>query len=123
MALEARPDRAARLRANADALGADRLVLVEGRAPEALADLPDPQAVFIGGGLSEALLAALWDCLAPGTRVVANAVTLESEALLALWHGRAGGSLLRIDLAEAAPLGPSRGWRAAYPIVQWGVTR
>ena len=123
VALEARPDRAARLRANADALGADRLVLVEGRAPEALAGLPAPQAVFIGGGLSEALLAALWACLAPGTRVVANAVTLESEALLALWHGRAGGSLLRIALSEAAPLGPSRGWRAAYPIVQWSVTR
>lgn len=123
VALEARPDRAARLRANADALGADRLVLVEGRAPEALAGLPAPQAVFIGGGLSEALLAALWACLAPGTRVVANAVTLESEALLALWHGRAGGSLLRIALSEAAPLGPSRGWRAAYPIVQWSVIR
>ncbi|WP_132693783.1 precorrin-6y C5,15-methyltransferase (decarboxylating) subunit CbiE [Rhodovulum steppense] len=122
-AIEADPARVARIRANADALGADRLRVVEGRAPEALDDLAPPQAVFIGGGLSEALLSDLWVRLAPGTRLVAHAVTLESEALLARWHGAEGGSLLRIDLAEAQPLGRKRGWRAAYPVVQWSVTR
>jgi precorrin-6Y C5,15-methyltransferase (decarboxylating) len=75
--------------------------------------------VFIGGGLSDALLTHLWDILPVGARVVANAVTLESEATLAHWHTRAGGSLLRVELAEATPLGRLRGWRAAYPIVQW----
>ncbi|GAA0305843.1 precorrin-6y C5,15-methyltransferase (decarboxylating) subunit CbiE [Rhodovulum strictum] len=122
-AIEADPARAARIRANADALGADRLRVVEGRAPGALDGLDPPQAVFIGGGLSEALLSDLWARLVPGTRLVAHAVTLESEALLARWHGAEGGSLLRIELAEAQPLGRKRGWRAAYPVVQWSVTR
>jgi precorrin-6B C5,15-methyltransferase / cobalt-precorrin-6B C5,C15-methyltransferase len=117
-AFEADPTRAARARANALALGVDRLHVIEGRAPEVLAG-PPPDAVFIGGGLSDALLTHLWDILPAGVRVVANAVTLESEATLAHWHTRAGGSILRVELAEATPLGRLRGWRAAYPIVQW----
>lgn len=123
VAIEADEARAARARENADALGADRLRVITGRAPDALKDLPSPEAVFIGGGLSQALLTALWDRLGPGTRVVANAVTLESEALLAEWHARAGGSLMRVELAQAAPLGTRRGWQAAYPVVQWSVVR
>ncbi len=123
VAIEPRRDRAVRVRANADALGADRLVLVEGSAPEALDGLPAPHAVFVGGGLSEPLLGAVWDRLAPGGRLVCNAVTLEGEALLAGWQARAGGSLLRIALAEAGPLGGKRGWKAAYPVVQWSAVR
>ena len=122
IAFEADPARAARAGANAAALGADRLNVVEGRAPDILAGQPAPDAVFIGGGLSQALLEALWAWLPDGTRIVANAVTLESEALLAAWHGEKGGHLLRIELAEAAPLGSRRGWRAHYPLVQWSVT-
>lgn len=116
--IEARPDRAARIRANAARLGADRLQVVEGRAPEALAGLGRPDAVFVGGGLSEPLLDALTG-LAAGTRLVANAVTLESEALLAAAQQRLGGTLLRIELAAAAPLGGLRGWQPARPVVQW----
>ena len=126
VAVEADPGRALRLRGNADRLGVDRLVLVTGRAPEALVALAGqalPDAVFIGGGLSDALLTQLWRILPAGCRVVAHAVTLESEALLGDWHARAGGSLLRIELAEAAPLGTRRAWRASYPIVQWSATR
>jgi precorrin-6B C5,15-methyltransferase / cobalt-precorrin-6B C5,C15-methyltransferase len=122
-AIEAVPERAARARANAARLGVDRLEVIEGRAPDALDGLAAPDAVFIGGGLSEALLEDLWARLRAGTRVVANAVTLESEALLARWHGAHGGHLMRFDISEAAPLGSKRGWRAAYPIVQWSVTR
>lgn len=122
-AVEADPTRAARVRANADRLGTDRLQLVQGRAPDALAGLPVPDAVFVGGGLSEALLTHLWERLPAGCRVVANAVTLESEALLASWQARAGGSLLRIELAEASPLGGRRGWKSAYPVVQWSALR
>ncbi|ARE39593.1 Cobalt-precorrin-6y C5-methyltransferase [Rhodovulum sp. P5] len=121
--IEADPARAERMRRNADALGADRLHVVEGRAPAALEGLSAPQAVFIGGGLSEALLADLWVRLSPGTRIVANAVTLESETVLARWHAAQGGDLLRIELAHAQPLGTKRGWRAFYPVVQWSVTR
>lgn len=121
-AIEPRADRIAMIRANAAALGVDRLTVVEGRAPEALTALPRPEAVFIGGGLSEALLQWLFADLDSGTRLVANAVTLESEALLLRWHGIKGGALLRIDLSKAAPLGPRRGWEAGYPVVQWSVT-
>ncbi len=117
--VEARPDRAARIRANAARLGVDRLRVVEGEAPAALDGLPPPQAVFIGGGLSEALIADLERRLAPGARLVANAVTLESEALLAACQARRGGELLRVELAEASPLGGRRGWKAAYPVTQW----
>lgn len=123
VAIEADPLRAARARGNAAALGADRLRVITGRAPACLPDDPPPDAVFIGGGLSAALLDALWARLPAGTRLVANAVTLESEALLATWHGRAGGSLLRIELADAAPLGTRHGWKARYPLVQWSVVR
>lgn len=121
VSIEPRPDRAARIRKNADRLGVDRLHMVEGKAPAALDDLPKPQAVFIGGGLSEDLLTDLTSGLSPGTRLVAHAVTLESEALLSAWSARIGGDLLRIELSEAAPLGSKHGWKAAYPIVQWRV--
>ncbi|SDW53681.1 precorrin-6y C5,15-methyltransferase (decarboxylating) subunit CbiE [Roseicitreum antarcticum] len=130
--IEPRADRAATIRANADRLGMDRLAVVNGRAPDALEGLmqagaPRPDAVFIGGGLSDALLHWLWQHLPPGTRVVANAVTLGSEALLIAAQAARGGDLLRVELAQAGTLGPKaaghRGWKAAYPIVQWSVTR
>jgi precorrin-6Y C5,15-methyltransferase (decarboxylating) len=122
ISIESRPDRAARIRANAARFGLDRLRVVEGEATAVLSDLPLPQAVFVGGGLSGELLAALEARLAPGTRLVAHAVTLESEALLIAVAGRRGGDLLRIELAEAAPLGARRGWTPARPVVQWRVT-
>ncbi len=123
IAVERDPVRAARARANADRLGADRLRIETGESLAVLPSLPAPQAVFVGGGADAALLAALWDRLAPGARLVVHAVTLETEALLADWQGRKGGELLRIELAEAAPLGRKRGWKSAYPVVQWRVTR
>ncbi|PRY64041.1 precorrin-6Y C5,15-methyltransferase (decarboxylating) [Vreelandella songnenensis] len=116
---EQNAERAARARRNARNLGVDWLDVNEGRAPEVLENAPLPDAVFIGGGLSQKLLDALWQVLPSGTRVVANAVTLESEALLAHWQQQAGGELLRLELAHAAPMGTRRGWKASYPIVQW----
>jgi precorrin-6Y C5,15-methyltransferase (decarboxylating) len=120
--IEADPLRAARACANAAKLGVDRLRVIEARAPDGLAGLPRPDAIFIGGGLSEVLLEALTTIAPSGTRLVANAVTLESEALLISRQARMGGDLLRIELATAAPLGTKRGWRSAYPITQWSVT-
>ena len=116
------PDRAARITGNAAALGADRLTVVTGAAPHALSGQDVPDAVFIGGGLSEEMLDWIWGNLPRGTRLVANAVTLEAEALLAQWQADKGGELMRIELARARPLGGKRGWKSAYPIVQWGVT-
>ncbi len=124
VAFELRPDRAVNIRANAATFGVDhRLTCIEGPAAESLAAHPAPDAVFIGGGGNAALIDQLWDILPAGTRLVANGVTLETESLLASQHAQRGGSLLRIDLAQAAPLGRMRGWDAARPVVQWSVTR
>ena len=119
--IEPRADRAERIRRNADALGQDRLTVVHGSAPDALDGLSMPDVVFIGGGLSTELLNWLHQSLPVGTRLVSNAVTLESEAVLAQWHEKLGGELLRIELAQAGALGPRRGWKSAYPVVQWSV--
>ncbi|TCP67640.1 precorrin-6y C5,15-methyltransferase (decarboxylating) subunit CbiE [Sphingomonas sp. PP-CE-1G-424] len=121
VAFEADPVRANRVRANATTLGVDRLRVINGRAPEILEGLPSPDVVFVGGGLSNALLDRLCATLDAGTRLVANAVTLESEILLTQWHATKGGTLQRIELSDAAPLGTRRGWRAHYPVVQWSV--
>lgn len=123
-ALEADPTRAARARGNVEAFGiAHRHRLTEARAPEGLSGLPAPDAVFIGGGASDALLLALWDLIPPGTRLVMNAVTLETEALVLDWSARHGGQLLKIELAEPGPIGRKRGWNSALPILQWSVNR
>ncbi|OUI86421.1 precorrin-6y C5,15-methyltransferase (decarboxylating) subunit CbiE [Acetobacter tropicalis] len=124
IAVEARKERIANIQDNARTFGLEhRIQIVEGRAPDALEGLPAPDAVFIGGGANAALLDYVWNVLSPGTRIVANGVTLETETLLATWYGQKGGDLLRIELASAAPLGTMRGWVPARPIVQWSVTR
>jgi precorrin-6Y C5,15-methyltransferase (decarboxylating) len=122
IAFEADPVRAARAQRNAMRLGVDRLTIITGKAPDIIPDGSRPDAIFIGGGLSAALLEHIENLPGGPTRLVANAVTLESEALLADWQARRGGDLLRIELAHAAPIGAKRGWRAAYPLVQWSVT-
>ena len=118
--IEPRDDRAARIRLNAEMLGVDhRLKVVVGAAPDALGTLDTPDAIFVGGGLSQELLE---EVSATNARLVVNAVTLEGEALLAYWQVRLGGDLMRIELAHAKPLGAKRGWSASYPVVQWSVT-
>ncbi|MGO4909140.1 precorrin-6y C5,15-methyltransferase (decarboxylating) subunit CbiE [Pseudorhodobacter sp. W20_MBD10_FR17] len=123
VAMEAKPQRCANIATNITRFGlAQQMTLVEGKVdPTRLHDLPQPDAVFIGGGANEALVKALCDLLPQGTRLVINGVTLETEMLLAQWHARKGGSLLRIELASAAPLGTMRGWQPARPVVQWSV--
>lgn len=102
---------------NRDALGVPALQLVAGRAPEALAGLPAPDAIFIGGGATvPGVLDACWNALKPGGRMVANAVTLQGEAALATWREQRGGTLTRIALSEAQPLGGFDTWRSALPI-------
>ena len=123
-ALEADPIRAARAKGNVESFGlSHRHRLTEARAPDGLDGLPTPDAVFIGGGASDALLAQLWDLIPAGTRLVINAVTLETEALVLDWSARHGGNLLKIELSEPTALGRKRGWKAALPILQWSVTR
>lgn len=123
-AVERRADRLPNIRANADSFGlSHRLTAVDSASQAALPHLPRPDAVFIGGGADAGLLAALWDAVPEGTRLVVNAVTLETEALLYDHHARLGGALMRIDIAQSGPLGGMRGWSAARPVVQWSVIR
>ena len=123
IAMEAKPARATNIATNIARFGLmQQMTLIKGKVDAGrLADLPPPDAVFIGGGAQEALVAALAGTLRPGTRLVINGVTLETEMLLAQWHARKGGNLLRIELAQAAPLGTMRGWQPARPVVQWSV--
>jgi precorrin-6B C5,15-methyltransferase / cobalt-precorrin-6B C5,C15-methyltransferase len=124
IAIEAREDRAANIRSNAAAFGlTHRITIIAGAAPGVLADLASPDAVFIGGGLDAAMFDAIWSRIVPGTRLVAHAVTLETEALLVELHQRHGGELMRVEIAHAGPLGRYRSWEAARPVVQWSMAR
>ncbi|OED01530.1 MULTISPECIES: bifunctional cobalt-precorrin-7 (C(5))-methyltransferase/cobalt-precorrin-6B (C(15))-methyltransferase [unclassified Rhizobium] len=120
IAIEASVERAARIRRNAANFGVPGLTVVEGGAPAALTGLPAPDAIFIGGGGSNAgVLETAIGQLKSGGRLVANAVTTEMEALLLAEQARRGGSLIRIDIARAAPVGRMTGWRPAMPVMQW----
>ena len=118
--VEPRADRLALISENTRRFGLGaRIEVVEGRAGDVLARLPAPDAVFVGGGAEPALFDALLPALPPGARLVANAVTLETESLLAGLQARLGGGLIRIDIQTAAPLGRMRGWQPARPVTQW----
>lgn len=124
VAIEAREERAGRIRRNARALGVPDLQVVVGRAPDSLAGLPAPDTAFIGGGVSDpALVAAVLAALPHGGRLVANAVTLESEALLLRCHAEHGGTLRRLSIARAEPVGHLTGWRTAMPVTQWALAK
>jgi precorrin-6Y C5,15-methyltransferase (decarboxylating) len=124
VAVEADEARAARIAANADALGVPSVQVVRGRAPGALAGLPAPDAVFIGGGITNpGVLDACVAAVLPGGRLVANAVTLEAEAVLVAARAQYGGDLTRIEVSRAAPLGGFTGWRPAMPVTIWSVRR
>jgi len=121
--IEPRADRRAMAAANALALGAPKLELIEGTVPEALIGLDAPDAIFIGGGLSRATFDAAWDALRPLGRLVANAVTLESEAELIALHKIYGGDLVKISIHRAEPVGRMTGWRPSMPVTQWSLVK
>ena len=117
IAIEANDERQEHIRHNRDALGVPTLHLVAGSAPEALLELPEPDAIFIGGGVTaEGVLETCWERLRPGGRLLANAVTLQSERVLLDWQQRLGGDLTRLGVAHARPLGGFDTWRQALPI-------
>ena len=123
VAFEHHTARAERIAGNAAALGVPQLE-VRGEAPAAFVDVPTPDAVFVGGGLTAAgLLDACWEGLRPGGRLVVNSVTLESDSLLAQWHGRIGGTLRRLQVHRAEPLGSMTTWRPQLPITQLVATK
>jgi precorrin-6Y C5,15-methyltransferase (decarboxylating) len=121
VAFEVDPRRRERIAANATAFGVD--LDIHGAAPENFDRAPEPAAIFVGGGLTHpGLLSACVDRLPAGGRLVANAVTAESEALLVEWHSRLGGELRRFQHYRGEPLGGFTGWRPAMPITQWVVS-
>lgn len=120
IAIEADPDRAERIGRNVWTFGVPGLQIVQGLAPAALTGLPTPDAIFIGGGgTGEGVLDAAMDALRPGGRLVANAVTLEMQALLVERHAALGGELLTLAVSRAAPVGTMTTWRPALPVTQW----
>ncbi|MGQ7793344.1 precorrin-6y C5,15-methyltransferase (decarboxylating) subunit CbiE [Faunimonas sp. B44] len=121
--IEPRADRRALAAQNAARLGVPGLKLVDGAAPAAFADLPAPDAIFLGGGIARETIAASANRLPPGGRLVAHAVTLESEADLLAAHAELGGELVRLSVARAEPVGPYSGWRPAMPVTQWAWRR
>jgi precorrin-6Y C5,15-methyltransferase (decarboxylating) len=124
IAVEAREDRAKRAAENAVRLGVGSLRVVIGHAPEALAELPHPDAIFVGGGATDpGVLDAAWAVLRPGGRLVVHGVTLETERVLADRHAELGGELTRHHVEHAAPIGSFTGWKPARAIVQWAATK
>jgi precorrin-6B C5,15-methyltransferase / cobalt-precorrin-6B C5,C15-methyltransferase len=124
IAVEQRADRAARIARNAAAFGVPGLDIVEGAAPAALSGLAEPDAIFVGGGASDSgALDAATRALRPGGRLVVNAVTLETEALLIARHAAFGGELLRIAISRADAVGTMTAWRPAMPVTQWVWTK
>jgi precorrin-6Y C5,15-methyltransferase (decarboxylating) len=117
LAIEADEGRQQLIEHNRNALGVPGLQLIRGKAPQALAGLERPDAIFIGGGVTrEGVFDTCWAQLKPGGRLVANAVTLQSEVALMSWRERYGGELTRIHVAQAQPLGEFDTWRQALPI-------
>jgi precorrin-6B C5,15-methyltransferase / cobalt-precorrin-6B C5,C15-methyltransferase len=128
IAIEAERERAARMARNAASLGVPGLEIVAGRAPAALEGLPAPHAIFVGGGAGDpGVLDHATRTLQPRGRLVVNAVTLATEALLIARHAALGGELVRISVARAARLGTTTGtkeiWRPALPLTQWTWTK
>jgi len=124
VAIERNPDRAAMIARNAAALGVPELNIVTGTAPQVLAGLDAPDAVFIGGGISDPeLLPTAWDALRPGGRLVANIVSLAGERMLLDWQARYGGVLTRIAVSHVAPLGMQEAWRPLLPVTQLAATK
>jgi len=120
IAIEKNPDRARRITINASKLGVPTVDVLEGRVPQAFAGLPQPDAIFVGGGGSEPdVMKNAIAHLRSGGRIVANGVTLELESALLKLHNDLGGDLTRLSIAKATDVGSMRGWRPAMPITQW----
>jgi precorrin-6B C5,15-methyltransferase / cobalt-precorrin-6B C5,C15-methyltransferase len=124
IAVEKDQARAARIAENASRLGVPDIRIVVGAAPQALKGLYPPDAVFIGGGASvPGVIEGCWNALRPGGRLVVNAVTVESEEVVAAGFRRHGGGLTRLHVHRAAPIGGFIGWRPMMPVTQWRVTK
>ncbi|AFY74237.1 precorrin-6y C5,15-methyltransferase (decarboxylating), CbiE subunit,precorrin-6Y C5,15-methyltransferase (decarboxylating), CbiT subunit [Synechococcus sp. PCC 7502] len=105
---------------NAMSLGVPNLEIIEGSAPDVLAGLPTPDAIFIGGGITTlGMIETCWNALRSQGRLVANVVTLEGEQKLYQWQQQLGGTLTKISIERAEPVGNFLGWKPMMPVTQW----
>lgn len=124
IAIERHPTRLQYIAENASNLGVPELKIIAGSAPVALANLSQPNAIFIGGGVTaEAVLETCWDALGEGGRLVVNAVTIESELKVLQWHYLHGGELIRIGIQRVGAIGSFQGWKPLAPVTQWAVVK
>jgi precorrin-6B C5,15-methyltransferase / cobalt-precorrin-6B C5,C15-methyltransferase len=124
IAIEHHPARLENISQNANSLGVPSLQIQPGTAPTALANLPRPDAIFIGGGLTaEGVFEACWNALPSGGRLVANGVTIESERLILNQQAILGGELIRISIERTYAIGRFLGWKALSPIIQWNIIK
>jgi len=124
IAIEPNEKRIEMIKQNAVQLGVEKIQIVEGKAPQALSGLEQPDAIFIGGGLtSDETFHICWNALREGGRLVANAVTVESEAKLFQLYEKHGGELSRITVQQAEPVGRFKGWKPFMPVTQWIVVK
>jgi len=124
IAIEPNASRIEMIRENAVQLGAEKIKIVEGTAPEDLQGLSEPDAIFIGGGLTtDVVFETCWQKLRTGGRLVANAVTVESEVKLCALHKQHGGELTRISVQQVEPVGKFQGWKPLMPVTQWEVVK
>lgn len=119
IAIERDAGRAARIARNALALGAPDLQIVTGDAPEALMDLEPPDAIFVGGGATPETLSAAWSAIPSHGRLVVNAVTIETQQVLAQFYREKGGRLLQVQIARARPVGKFHGFDPGMTVTQW----
>ncbi len=123
VAVEQQIERAKRIQANARELGVPGLSVVNAEAEDILDRLPRPDAVFIGGGSTSALISGCWEALAPGGRMVVHSVTQETEMIMAHCRRQHGGELTRISVEHLEPIGRYTGWQPARPVVQWSAIK
>ena len=119
-AVECHPERLEHLGINRERFGVvANLQVVAGHAPEALADLPDPHAVFIGGssGSLREILDPVWARLPVGGRLVASAVTEDSRVELHTFIGDRPAEWTELSVARAETLAGQRVMRPYLPVL------
>ena len=123
IAIEQNLERVKRIRGNAEVLGVPRLDVLHAAVPHALASLPRPDAIFVGGGVTQETLELSWSALRLGGRLVVHAVTLDTEMIMIECWQRHGGELSRLSVERLEPIGRYRGWRPARAVVQWSAVK
>ncbi len=130
VAIEKSKTRLKMIEKNAINLGVPLLKIISGELPDVLDNLTLPDAIFIGGGLSNfkkadssPLLDLCWKLLKPGGRLVAHAVTFESEQQLLSWYKKKGGDLTRLSISRADSIGKFNGWKPLRPVTQYSISK